>query len=140
MQGVSSKILESCITDYIVDHVFTRNQLVTEYQWAYRKGHSNDLLLARLTETWRRALDSNLVVGVSVFIDFQKALIVLFTSLSTVTGSRGTYLTRYGEYLSEKKIHRCKWRTFRPSPRYFWHPSRLCLGTNTFRPVYRRST
>ena len=70
MLGVPSKILESCVTDSIVDHVFTCNQLVTENQWAYRKGHSTNLLLAHLTETWRHALDSNLVVGV-LFIDFQ---------------------------------------------------------------------
>ena len=70
MLGVPSKILESCVTDSIVDHVFTCNQLVTEYQWAYRKGHSTNLLLAHLTETLRHALDFNLVVGV-LFIDFQ---------------------------------------------------------------------
>lgn len=72
MLSVPSKILESCVTDSIVDHVFTCNQLVTEYQWANRKGNSTDLLLAHLTETWRRALDSSLVVGV-LFFDFQKA-------------------------------------------------------------------
>ena len=76
MLSVPSKILESYVTDSIVEHVFTRNQLVTEYQWAYRKGHSTgtDLLLAHLTEIWRCALDSNLVVGV-LFIDFQKAFL-----------------------------------------------------------------
>ena len=31
MLGVPSKILESCVTDSVVDHVFTCNQLVTEY-------------------------------------------------------------------------------------------------------------
>ena len=77
MLRVPNKILESCVTDSIVDHVFTRNQLVTEYQWAYRKGHSTDLLLAYLTKIWRRALDSNLVVG-ALFIDFQKAFDSIF--------------------------------------------------------------
>lgn len=48
------------------------NHLITNNQWAYRKGYSTELLLAHLTETWRRAIDSNQVVGV-VFIDFQKA-------------------------------------------------------------------
>ena len=32
MLSVPTKILESWVTDSIVDHVFTRNQLVTEYQ------------------------------------------------------------------------------------------------------------
>ena len=30
MLSVPSKILESCVTDSIADHVFTHNQLVTE--------------------------------------------------------------------------------------------------------------
>ena len=44
MLSVRSKILESRFTDSIADHVFTHNQLVIEYQWAYHKGHSTDLL------------------------------------------------------------------------------------------------
>ena len=38
----------------------------------YKEGHSTDLLLVKMTEDWRRALDNNLVVGV-VFVDFIKA-------------------------------------------------------------------
>ena len=53
MLSVPSKILESCVTDSIVDHVITGNQLVTEYHWAYRKGHSTDLLLAYLSRSFR---------------------------------------------------------------------------------------
>ena len=97
MLSVPSKILESCVTDSIADHVFTHNQLVIEYQWAYRKGHSTDLLLTHLTETWRRALNSNLVAGV-LFIDFQKRLIAFLikfqsTNLRMIRGSRGPYMT-----------------------------------------------
>ena len=95
--SVTSKILQSCVTDSIADHVFTHNQLVIEYQWAYRKGHSTDLLLTHLTETWRGVLDSNLVAGV-LFIDFQKRLIAFLTKFQSTTlrmirGSRGTYMT-----------------------------------------------
>ena len=107
MLSVPSKILESCVTDSIVDHVFTRNQLVTEYQWAYRKGHSTDLLSAHLTETWRRALDSNLVVGV-LFIDFQKAFDsishkILICKLEHNYGIKGNLLAWAREYLSKRK-------------------------------------
>ena len=107
MLNVPSKILESCVTDCIVDHVFTRNQLVTEYQWAYRKGHSTDLLLAHLTETWRRALDSNLVVGV-LFIDFQKAFDsishkILIYKLEHNYGIKGNLLAWARDYLSKRK-------------------------------------
>ena len=87
--------------------VFTRNQMVTEYQWAYRKGHSTDLLLAHLTETWRRALDSNLVVGV-LFIDFQKAFDsishkILIYKLEHNYGIKGNLLAWARDYLSKRK-------------------------------------
>ena len=106
MLSISSKILESCVTDSILDHAFTRNQLVTEYQWAYRKGHSTDLLLAHLRQTWRRALDSNLVVGV-LFIDFQKALESishrnLIHKIEHNYGIQGNLLDWVGDYLSER--------------------------------------
>ena len=38
--SVPRKILESCINDEIVDHVLNSNRLVTDNQWAYRKGYS----------------------------------------------------------------------------------------------------
>jgi len=46
--------------------------LLTEKQWAYRKGHSTELLLVHLTESWRQAVDDNLVVA-TAFTDFRKA-------------------------------------------------------------------
>ena len=71
--SIPSKILESCISDTVVSHVFRENDcLVTDHQWAFRKGYSTKLLLTHLTETRRHALDANRVVGV-VFVDFQKA-------------------------------------------------------------------
>ena len=48
--SVPSKILESCISDTVMKHV-TECELLTERQWAYRKGHSTQLLLAHLTES-----------------------------------------------------------------------------------------
>ena len=107
MLSVPSKILESCVTDSIFNHVFTCNQLVTEYQWTYRKRHSTDLLLAHLTETWRPALYSNLVVGV-LFIDFQKAFDSISHKILTHKrehnyGIKGNLLAWTREYLSKRK-------------------------------------
>ena len=57
--SVPSKILESCVADMIAKQVFSENQaLITNNQWAYRKGRSTELLLIHLTETWRRAIDN----------------------------------------------------------------------------------
>ena len=56
----------------LVRHVFIENQHVSDRQWAYRAKHWTELLLIHLTETWRKAVDSRLVVAVA-FIDFKKA-------------------------------------------------------------------
>ena len=42
--NVPSKISESCVADMIKKHVFSENEaLVTDNQWAYRKGRSTEL-------------------------------------------------------------------------------------------------
>ncbi|CAB4004158.1 Hypothetical predicted protein, partial [Paramuricea clavata] len=57
--------------------VATISDPMHNHQWAYKKGHSTELLLVKMTENWRRALDNNLVVGI-VFVDFRK----VFDSIS----------------------------------------------------------
>ena len=48
--SVPSKILEAEVNDRLVQHVFKDNQLITDKQWAYRRGYSTELLLVHLTE------------------------------------------------------------------------------------------
>ena len=69
--SVPSKIIESCVSESVVRHVF-QNNLVTDKQWAYREGHSTELLLVHLSEIWRTAIDADTVVAVA-FVDFRKA-------------------------------------------------------------------
>ena len=68
---VPCKLMETCVASTITTHL-TEHDLSHNHQWAYKKGHSTELLLVKMTENWRRALDNNLVVGV-VFVDFRKA-------------------------------------------------------------------
>ena len=70
--SVPSKILETIVADSIIHHAFIENRLITDKQWAYRRGYSTELLLVHITEIWRSAIDSNKVVGI-VLVDFQKA-------------------------------------------------------------------
>ena len=55
------------IANHISEHILDHSQ-----QWAYKKGHSTELLLVKMIEDWRRALDKNLIVGIA-FVDFRKA-------------------------------------------------------------------
>ena len=87
--SVPSKILESCVSDTILDDV-VENGLLTERQWAYRKGHSTQLLLAHLTESWRQTIDNNLVVATS------------FVDLLGVTKDHKTYVDKASYRIKEK--------------------------------------
>ena len=79
---VPGKLMETCVASAITTHLI-EHDLSHNHQWAYKKGHSTELLLVKMTENWRRALDNNLVVGV-VFVDFRKA----FDSISHHRQSR----------------------------------------------------
>ena len=68
---VPGKLMETQVVSTITNHVEHRN-LRNKHQWAYKKGDSTQLLLAKMTEDWRSALDRKLVVGVD-FIVFRKA-------------------------------------------------------------------
>ena len=68
---VPGKLMETCVSQTITTHL-ADHELSHTHQWAYKKGHSTELLLVKMTEDWRRALDDNLVIGV-VFVDFRKA-------------------------------------------------------------------
>ena len=69
--SVPSKLLKYEINSGNVNNV-TSNNLMTPNHWAYRKGHSTELLLIHLAERWRRFVDSGLNVAVA-FVDFKKA-------------------------------------------------------------------
>ena len=66
-----SKIFESIICDSLDAHINNFN-LSSVNQWGFKKGMSTETLLLYLTETWKKSLNLDLVVGV-LFIDFKKA-------------------------------------------------------------------
>ena len=64
-------IMESTVSSSITSHIAILN-LSNPHQWAYKKGHSTELLLVKMTEDWRRALANNETVEI-VFVDFKNA-------------------------------------------------------------------
>ena len=68
---VPDKLMESVVASTITTHISDHN-LSHPHQWAYKKSYSTELLLVKMIEDWRMALDKNLVVGIA-FVDFCKA-------------------------------------------------------------------
>ena len=102
-----SKILESVVNDTIVPYVYKANNRVTDKQWAYRAGFSTELLLTQLTETWREAVDAELVVALAV-TDFKKAFngvsnAILETKLQRDFGISGPLLDWLKSHLKERQ-------------------------------------
>ena len=64
--SVLGKLMASMVASTITTHV-TGQELGNPHQWAYKKGYSTELLLVKITDEWRRALDKKYVVGV-VFV------------------------------------------------------------------------
>ena len=66
----------------------TKHDLSSKNQREYKKDYKTEMLLVKMTEDWRTALDSNLVGGI-LFVDFRKA----FDSKShSCTAAKNVYL------------------------------------------------
>ena len=57
-------MMETCVTSTINNHLEIHN-LSNDHQCGFKRGHSTELLLVKMTEDWRTALDQKLVVGIS---------------------------------------------------------------------------
>ena len=69
-----SKVFERYYLNSMLNHV---NQILSKYISAYRKGHSCQNVLLKLTEEWRKNLDDNKVVG-ALLIDLSKAYFMIY--------------------------------------------------------------
>ena len=72
---VLSKIMERLVHSQIQAY-FTSNNLVTNFQHAYRAGHSTSTALIQMTDDWLKAIDNSMLVG-AVLLDFSAAFDVL---------------------------------------------------------------
>ena len=97
--------MKSEINSSIVQHI-TLNNLISERQWAYRRGYSTELLLIHLTEMWRKELDSGKFVA-AAFVDFKKAFDsvsheILVKKLNHHFGITGSLLAWLKDYLNDR--------------------------------------
>ena len=99
MLSIPSKLMESCVTSNITNHVVIQN-LLDNRQWAFRKGKSTAQLLIHLTERWREAVERNLFVGI-LFVDFTKAFDTV--SRNILLQIRGDIWLWLKNYLTEQR-------------------------------------
>ena len=67
----------------LVDQIqsyFTVNKLTTNFQHAYREGHSTSTALQQMTDDYLRKIDDKKIVG-AVFLDFSAAFDIIDHSL-----------------------------------------------------------
>ena len=105
--SIPSKILEPEINSTLVQHIFKSNNLASDRQWAYCAGYSTELLLIHLTESWRRAVDSGMVVA-AAFVDFKNTFDsvshdILLKKLNCEFGVNGSLLDLMRNYLSGRQ-------------------------------------
>ena len=111
---VPGKIMESCVAVTVTSHI-REHGLSDHHQWAYKKGHSTEHLLTRMSEDWRQAFDNGLAVGV-VFVDFRKAFDTVSHSLLLQKlqglGIAGDLWSWIKDYLTNRTqvtvVNRCK--------------------------------
>lgn len=66
-----SKVMEKIVFEQIHKYFFS-NRLITQYQHAYREGHSTCTALTHMTDNWLEEMDANRLVG-AVILDFSAA-------------------------------------------------------------------
>lgn len=55
---------------------FSVNDLNTDYQHAYREGHSTETALIQMSANWLKEIDSNKLVG-AILLDFSAAFDII---------------------------------------------------------------
>ena len=75
-----SKLLEIMVFDQIQCYFTVKKKITTEFQHAYREGHSTSTALTQMTDDWLREIDDRMIVG-AVLLDFSAAFDIIDHSL-----------------------------------------------------------
>ena len=103
--SVLSQVFEKLIFKQLNYYIEKRN-ILFQYQFGFRKGHSTAQAIAELTHTLRKAIDNNLYTC-GIFLDFSKAFDtvnheILLKKLESY-GVRGLPLRWFNSYLRNRK-------------------------------------
>lgn len=71
MISIQSKILEKIVKDQLIEYL-ENNNIISEYQSGFRKGHSCESLVNYVVGEWKMAIHENKVI-VAVFLDLSRA-------------------------------------------------------------------
>ena len=63
-----------CLTKY--NAIFSVNKLTTDFQHAYREGHSTCTALTQITDDWLKEIDNKKIAG-AVLLDFSAAFDII---------------------------------------------------------------
>ena len=81
---IHGKLMEHAVATTSATHISGHN-LGHPHQWSYKKGHSTVLLLVKMIEDQRQALDNNLVVGIA-FVSISHHVLLEKWQAVSVTG------------------------------------------------------
>ena len=104
--SVLSQVFEKMIFKQL-NYYIEKQNILFQYQFGFRKGHSTAQAIAELTDTLRKAIDNNLYTC-GIFLDFSKAFDtvnheILLKKLESY-GVRGLPLRWFNSYLRNRKI------------------------------------
>ena len=107
--SVVVKVFERLVHQQLFSYLLEKN-ILHSVQSGFRPGHTTRDLLVRLVESWRNALDEDLLVG-SVMVDLSKAFDtvdhdILLRKLCRY-GVREGELRWFEDYLKERKQRVC---------------------------------
>ena len=109
------KLIEQAVATTITFDISEHN-LGHSHQWAYKKGHSTELLLVKMIEDWLRALDKNLVVGI-VFLTSERSSILFLIMSCWIRCKQSVLRAIYGAGLKITQLTALKLQSkmgFRP--------------------------
>lgn len=100
-----AQIFEKLVYNQIINYIDKHN-ILYEYQFGFRKGHSTMQAITEITDNLKKAIDSNLYTC-GVFLDLSKAFdtvnhSILLNKLRTY-GIRGLPLNWFSSYLKNRK-------------------------------------